>query len=179
MADTPLRGYNGRHEWFWEPGDDDKAVYPLANLMDMYEKSVGRNATLIIGLTPNPDGLLPPGDVARLKELGREIQRRFSTPLASVSGKAEVLTLPLKGEKPVNYCIIQENIRNGQRVRAYRVEAKVNGGWVTVYKGSSIGHKRIQSFAPAKASALRLTVEKAAGTPEISSFSAFRVIDES
>lgn len=19
MADTPLRGYNGRHEWFWEP----------------------------------------------------------------------------------------------------------------------------------------------------------------
>ena len=178
MADTPLRGYNGRHEWFWEPGDDDKAVYPLANLMDMYEKSVGRNATLIIGLTPDPDGLLPPGDAARLKELGQEIRRRFGTPLASVSGNAETLTLPLKGEQSVNYCIIQENIRHGERVRAYRVEAKVNGSWIPVCEGTSIGHKRIQSFAPVKASALRLTVEKAAGTPEISNFSACCVMDK-
>lgn len=99
MADTPLRGYNNRHEWFWEPGDDDKAVYPLANLMDIYEKSVGRNATLIIGLTPNPDGLIAPEDVERLKELGQEIRRRFGTPLASVSGNAETLTLPLKESK--------------------------------------------------------------------------------
>jgi len=22
MSDAPLRGYNGRHEWFWEPGDE-------------------------------------------------------------------------------------------------------------------------------------------------------------
>lgn len=77
MADTPLRGYNGRHEWFWEPGDDDKAVYPLSNLMDMYEKSVGRNATLIVGLTPNPEGLISQQDVKRLQEWGQEINRRF------------------------------------------------------------------------------------------------------
>lgn len=51
MADSPLRGANGRHEWFWEP-DDENNIYPLTTLMDMYEKSVGRNATLIIGLTP-------------------------------------------------------------------------------------------------------------------------------
>lgn len=178
MADTPLRGYNNRHEWFWEPGDDDKAVYPLANLMDIYEKSVGRNATLIIGLTPNPDGLIPPEDVERLKELGQEIRRRFGTPLASVSGNAETLILPLKGEQSVNYCIIQENIRHGERVRTYRVEAKVNGSWITVCKGTSIGHKRIQSFDPIKASALRLTVEKAIGMPEISNFSACYVMEK-
>ena len=178
MADTPLRGYNNRHEWFWEPGDDDKAVYPLANLMDIYEKSVGRNATLIIGLTPNPDGLIAPEDVERLKELGQEIRRRFGTPLASVSGNAETLTLPLKGEQSVNYCIIQENIRHGERVRTYRVEAKVNGSWITVCKGTSIGHKRIQSFDPIKASALRLTVEKATGMPEISNFSACYVMEK-
>ena len=88
MADTPLRGYNGRHEWFWEPGDDDKAVYPLENLMDMYEKSVGRNATLIVGLTPNPDGVIPEGDVKRLKEWGEEIARRFgdSPPFRCAAG---------------------------------------------------------------------------------------------
>lgn len=46
MADTPLRGINGRHEWFWEP-DDENTVYPVESLMNMYYKSVGRNATLI------------------------------------------------------------------------------------------------------------------------------------
>ncbi|MEG0648034.1 MAG: alpha-L-fucosidase, partial [Bacteroides sp.] len=60
MADTPLRGANGRHEWFWEP-DDENNLYPLDELMDKYEKSVGRNATLIMGLTPDPTGLLPAG----------------------------------------------------------------------------------------------------------------------
>ena len=73
MADAPLRGYNGRHELFWEPSEDDKAVYPLNDLMDMYEKSVGRNATLMIGLTPNPDGVIPQGDVTRLQKWGAEI----------------------------------------------------------------------------------------------------------
>ena len=88
------------------------------------------------------------------------------------------LTLPLKGEQSVNYCIIQENIRHGERVRTYRVEAKVNGSWIPVCKGTSIGHKRIQSFDPIKASALRLTVEKAIGMPEISNFSACYVMEK-
>lgn len=37
MADTPLRGMNGRHEWFWEP-DDDGNIYPVDSLMNMYYK---------------------------------------------------------------------------------------------------------------------------------------------
>ena len=86
MADTPLRGANGRHEWFWEP-DDENNIYPLDALMDKYEKSVGRNATLILGLTPDPTGLIPIGDTQRLKEMGDEINRRFSSPIAKTLGK--------------------------------------------------------------------------------------------
>ena len=63
-------------------------------------------------------------------------------------------------------------------MRTYRVEAKVNGSWIPVCKGTSIGHKRIQSFDPIKASALRLTVEKAIGMPEISNFSACYVMEK-
>ena len=69
MADAPLRGYNGRHEWFWEPGDEEH-IFPLTHLMEIYEKSVGRNSTLIMGLTPDPDGLMPEPDVKRLAEWG-------------------------------------------------------------------------------------------------------------
>lgn len=95
--------------------------------MDMYEKSVGRNATLIIGLTPDPDGLLPAGDEQRLKEWGEEINRRFGTPLAETQGRRQRLTLNLNEKQPVNYCIIQEDIAKGERIRQYKIEAKVNG----------------------------------------------------
>lgn len=173
MADTPLRGYNGRHEWFWEPGDDDKAVYPLENLMDMYEKSVGRNATLIVGLTPNPNGVIPEGDVKRLKEWGEEIARRFGTPLALTSGKAKKLSLDLKGKQKVNYYILQEDITLGERIRAYRVEARTGGKWVTVAKGISVGHKRIERFGPVEATAFRVVVEQCTDTPQIRNFSVY------
>lgn len=175
MADTPLRGYNGRHEWFWEPGDDDKAVYPLANLMDMYEKSVGRNATLIVGLTPNPQGVIPEGDVERLKEWGREIERRFGTPLAWTSGRGEKLALNLGDRKDANYYILQEDISKGERIRVYRVEARVGGKWVTVAQGTSVGHKRIESFKTVKASGFRVVVEQSADTPQIKNFSVYHV----
>lgn len=76
MADAPLRGYTGRHEWFWEPGDE-KNIYPLKDLMNIYFKSVGRNATLILGLTPDNTGLLPKEDAQRLKEFGLEIKKKI------------------------------------------------------------------------------------------------------
>lgn len=175
MADTPLRGFNGRHEWFWEPGDDDRAVYPLGSLMDKYEKSVGRNATLILGLTPNPDGLLPGGDVQRLKEMGDEIRRRFASPLASASGRKKTLTVKFVKKQPVNYYILQENIRNGERIRRYRVEARINGKWRVVASGESVGHKRIERFETVEATALRVTVNECVALPDIRSFGAYFV----
>ncbi len=174
MADSPLRGANGRHEWFWEP-DDENNIYPLTTLMDMYEKSVGRNATLIIGLTPDPDGLLPAGDEQRLKEWGEEINRRFGTPLAETQGRRQRLTLNLNEKQPVNYCIIQEDIAKGERIRQYKIEAKVNGKWQTVCSGESVGHKRIAHFEPVETTALRLTVTQSVAVPEIRHFSAYNV----
>lgn len=174
MADTPLRGMNGRHEWFWEP-DDENTVYPVESLMNMYYKSVGRNATLIVGLTPDTTGLIPSGDVQRLKEWGDEINRRFSSPIASTSGQKKSLTLKLDKAQPVNHCIIQENIRNGERIRQYKVEARVNGKWQTICEGESVGHKRIEQFPTVEASALRLSISQSVAQPDIRNFSVFNV----
>lgn len=175
MADSPLRGANGRHEWFWEPGDDDRAVYPLETLTEMYEKSVGRNATLVLGLTPNPDGLLPDGDVQRLKELGDEIRRRFFAPAASTEGKGNTVTLPLEKKQQINYYQLRENIRLGERVRKYRIEAHVNGRWIQVAAGSAVGHKRIESFPPVTATACRLVIDASTAPPDIAEFSVYYV----
>ena len=172
MADTPLRGANGRHEWFWEP-DDENNIYSLDELMDKYEKSVGRNATLILGLTPDTAGLIPAGDARRLKELGDEVRKRFSSPLARTSGKKQKLLLSLKDKRPIDYCIIQENIKEGERIRQYKIEAKVDGKWKTVCTGESVGHKRIEKFDPIETDLLRLTVINSIAQPDITDFSAY------
>lgn len=172
MADTPLRGINGRHEWFWEP-DDENNIYPVVDLMDKYEKSVGRNATLILGLTPDPHGLIPAGDVRRLREFGEAIHTRFGTPLAKTAGQKKSLTLNLEKKQSVNACIIQEEIAKGERIREYKVEAKVKGKWQTVCTGESVGHKRIETFESVEATALRLSITKSIALPEIINFSVY------
>lgn len=177
MADAPLRGYNGRHEWFWEPGDEDH-IFPLENLVDMYYKSVGRNATLIMGLTPDPDGLLPEPDVQRLKEWGEEINRRFSNPLASTKGKGKVLELKLKESLPVNHVIIQEDIAKGERIRNYEIEGYSGGRWITLANGESIGNKRIEKFDTIKLSRLRIKIIDSDGLAQIKDFSAYFVAEK-
>ncbi|MFT4569089.1 MAG: alpha-L-fucosidase, partial [Saprospiraceae bacterium] len=173
MADAPLRGYGG-HEWFWEP-DQESLVYPLENLMDIYYKSVGRNSTLIIGLTPDPNGLMPEEDVKRLKEWGDEIKRRFSNPLATTSGKGENIILKINDSREVNQLVLKEDIKMGERIREFVIEGKTKLGWQIIFKGSSIGHKLIHQFKGIEVSALRLKVLSSVKEAQILEFSAYYV----
>lgn len=172
MSDAPLRGYNGRHEWFWEPGDETH-IYPLEHLMKMYLNSVGRNSSLILGLTPDYRGLLPEADVTRLKEFGNEIKRRFGMPVASTSGEGKRLLLKLPAATKINAIVLREKIARGERVRSYRVEGKTRGKWKTLTTGSCIGHKRIEEVEPITVSALRLTIDKTVDIPLIDELSVF------
>ncbi len=176
MSDAPLRGYNGRHEWFWEPGDEAH-IYPLENLMNMYYKSVGHNSSLILGLTPDANGLLPEPDVKRLKEFGDEINRRFSTPIAATSGKGEKLNLKLPQKQKVNQLVLMEDISKGERVRKFIIEGKTKNGWQTIFQGSCIGHKFIHRFDEMEVSAIRLNILESKGEPQILNFSMFNIKD--
>lgn len=173
MADAPLRGYNGRHEWFWESADEG-SIFPLENLMDIYYKSVGRNSTLIMGLTPDPDGLLPESDVKRLKEWwGDEIKRQFSNPAATTSGKGKTIELKLDKRRKIDQIIIQEDIVYGERIRKYTVEALVNGKWRAICEGESVGHKRIQQFETIECNRIRLVVNEAIDEPIVKNFAIY------
>jgi len=174
MSDAPLRGYNGRHEWFWEPGDEAH-IFPLENLMTMYYNSVGHNSTLIMGLTPDPNGLLPEPDVKRLKEWGEEIHRQFGNPLAIISGKDKQLILNLKEPTLINHILLQEDIKHGERVREYIIEGFVKGEWIKIAEGSCIGHKRIEEISEVKVKKLRLKISKSVVEPLIINFSVYRV----
>lgn len=174
MSDAPLRGYNGRHEWFWEPGDENH-VFPLENLMEMYYGSVGHNSTLIMGLTPDPNGLMPKGDVQRLKEWGDEIHRRFGKAIAQTAGEGNSIELKLSAKQAINHIVIQEDIKRGERIREYEVQAKVKGKWQTIAEGTCVGHKRIQTFDSVKTDKVRLLVNKSTALPLLKRVSVFNV----
>ncbi|MDN5203022.1 alpha-L-fucosidase [Fulvivirgaceae bacterium BMA10] len=174
MSDAPLRGHNGRHEWFWEPGDEAH-VFPLENLVDMYYKSVGRNSTLILGITPDPNGLVPEPDAKRMKEFGDEIRRRFSQSIASKSSEGKTITLKLKRNTAINHIVIKEDIAQGERVRSYQLEGLINGKWQKLAEGSSIGHKRIEKIETVNVARIRLKIKEAVQEPIIKELSVYYV----
>ncbi|MBX2872773.1 MAG: alpha-L-fucosidase [Saprospiraceae bacterium] len=174
MSDAPLRGYNGRHEWFWEPGDETH-IYPVDKLVEMYEKSVGRNSTLILGLTPNADGLMPAEDVQRLQQFGAEIRKRYANPIAQTKGTGKRVLLKLPQKKQVSHVVLMENIIKGERVRQFQLEGKTSKGWQLIFTGSCIGHKFIHRFDSMELSALRLTVLDSIAEPDIKAFAVYDI----
>ncbi|WP_290797247.1 sulfatase-like hydrolase/transferase [Flavihumibacter sp. UBA7668] len=173
MADAPLRGYNGRHEWFWEPGDEAH-IFPLEKLMEIYNKSVGRNSTLIIGITPDNRGLVPDLDQQRLQEWGKAIDERFGNPLATVSGKGKMIQLKLKKPVTIKDIVVQEDILEGHRVKAFQIQGFVKGKWQILFTGSAIGHKFIHHLnEPLSTDHLRLIVTESSDEAIISNFSVY------
>jgi len=166
-CDVPIRN----HQWFWRP-NDEKLIYPLDALMDMYYKSVGRNCNLLLNANPDPSGLVPENDFQRYVEFGKEIHSRFGSRLAEVKGESDLLELEIGKLVEIDHAVIMEDIKHGERVRKYVIEALTEDQtWQKLCGGMSIGHKRIEKFSPIKTSKIRLRITESIARPIIRSFS--------
>ena len=164
MSDAPLRNHN----WFWDEGEDQK-IRPLKALVNMYYNSVGRNSTLIIGLTPDTRGLIPEPDVKRCAEWGDAIRNDFSNCVGQTQGAGNFIELALPKPETFDLIVLQEDIRQGERVRAFVLEALQNGTWQPLAKGTCMGHKFIHRLEkPITTDKLRLKIEASIATPVIS-----------
>jgi alpha-L-fucosidase len=71
-----------RPGWFWHAAEDAKVKTPQ-DLMDLYLKSVGRGASLLLNVPPNRKGLLSSEDVASLKGFDGIVQTTFAENLTA------------------------------------------------------------------------------------------------
>jgi alpha-L-fucosidase len=177
-CDVPLPG----HKWFWrgeaKPGkpSDEKQEKTLASLMDMYYRSVGRNCNLLLNATPDTTGLIPEVILPHYANFGKEIRRRFGTPVAETKGEGETVELALKTPAKIDHVVTMEDIAHGERVRAYEIEGLTPGNtWQKLCDGISIGHKRIQRFDPQEVSKLRFRATQSVATPKIRRLAVFSV----
>ncbi|UCF39281.1 MAG: alpha-L-fucosidase [Acidobacteriota bacterium] len=69
-----------RPGWFWHPNEEPKS---LAELIEIYFNSVGRNSVLLLNLPPDRRGLIPEEDVARLREFRKTLDQIFAEDLAA------------------------------------------------------------------------------------------------
>ncbi len=72
-----------------------------------------------------------------------------------------------------NRVMIQEDIRLGQRVEAFTIEAWDGSQWKPVSQGTTIGYKRLLRFPDTTAARVRLTITKARACPTIAALSVF------
>ncbi|MBQ41969.1 MAG: hypothetical protein CME15_05875, partial [Gemmatimonadetes bacterium] len=143
------------------------------DLMEMYERSVGRGAVLLLNNTPDPTGLIPETDVVRSGEFGAEIERRYGIPVIDTAGTGKELNMGPSAPVAIDAVMIQEDIRKGQRIRAYQVEGLVDGEWKEHSKGTSVGYKKIDRFSTVEVEQIRLRVTDSAADPVISNFAVF------
>jgi alpha-L-fucosidase len=70
-----------RPGWFYHAAEDDKVKSPRA-LLDLYFKSVGRGASLLLNIPPDRRGRIPEGDLKSLDEFRRLREGLFARDLA-------------------------------------------------------------------------------------------------
>jgi len=82
--------------------------------------------------------------------------------------KTATLTIDLGKPTLFNRFLVQEYIRLGQRVKAFTVEALVDGNWKAVAKATTIGYKRVLRFPSVKATQVRFNITDSKCSPVIS-----------
>jgi alpha-L-fucosidase len=173
-------------------------VKSVAELLDTYEKTVGRGAQLMIGIAPDDRGLLPDSDVQRLAEFGAAVRSIYGADknlarhahvapafAAVIDGDPDTFwsapsdsrsaTIEISFDTPITFdrALTMEWLNDGQQIEKYAIEAFAGGKWTTLYAGTSIGHKKIDKFARVTTTRVRLVILSSAAPARIREFQLF------
>ncbi|MEO6612072.1 MAG: alpha-L-fucosidase [Chitinophagaceae bacterium] len=216
--DTLNRGnYNGqlwipaecdvsiRPGWFYHSKEDNQVKTP-GQLFEVYLKSVGRGANLLLNVPPDRRGLINENDSTALlgfKALRDEnfadnllkqadtyyefSPRDFSQKpfvLRAIDSAATVyginlqnFIVQLKQPTKINCIVLREAIHLGQSIRQFSVVLYVKDKAVGEIQGRSVGRKRILTFPAMSITSFRVYLDDAKGNDNISGIAGY-LIDE-
>lgn len=161
-----------RPGWFYH-ADQDNQVRSLANLVNIYYRSVGCNSVLLLNIPPDKRGLLHENDVQRIKELSDYVKKTFADnrveqgDIAWTAKVGDAKEYKVKKNALVNTFLIQEDISKGQRIEGFTVEAFTKGAWRPVGEGTTVGYKRLLRFSDTPAEKVRVTITGTRGDANI------------
>jgi alpha-L-fucosidase len=164
-----------RPGWFWHEKENDRVKSP-AELLDLYFKSVGRGASFLLNVPPDRRGLLHENDVASLKGFGELLRGTFRNKLvdAKTVDGAQEFNLSFGRPAAVRTIRLRENLRLGQRVEGFELDAWLSGTWQSIARGTSIGSCRLIRLPdPITTGKVRLRITKSPVPPALSEVAIF------
>lgn len=163
-----------RATWFWKT-NNESTLKSVAQLMDMYERSVGHGGVLLLNNTPDRSGQIPEGDAKRSKEFGDAIEKRYGLAITDTSGVGREFVLQPSSPVTIDRVVLMEDLTRGERVRHYSLEAQIDGVWKPLAEGTAIGHKKIDRVPATMVQAVRLKIGESVGVPQIRRFAIYAV----
>ncbi len=184
-----------RPGWFYHREEDEK-VKSLEELVSVYEKSVGGNATFLLNIPPTPAGLLHEKDIKRLQELGDYLRATYQTNLAETAvieasdeeknhpvsslkipdetyykpGDGQYtaeITVTWEKKRRFSRIVLMEQIRLGQRIEEFSLLIKEENEYRTIYEGTTVGYKKIARFGEISTEVLKIRITDSRVCPAI------------
>ncbi len=189
-----------RPGWFYHQAEDNKVKTPQT-LFNLYLQSVGNGGNLLLNVPPDRTGQINAADSAALVGFGKLRADAFKTDLFAKStlssyGKEDpslnnltdhnintywassqqenseiVIDLPRK--KQINTLVLEEMISFGQRVQSFTIEVSDGSSFQPVYRGTTIGRKKIATFAKQDTDKIKITITHAKAAPVLRGVAAF------
>lgn len=190
-----------RPGWFYHD-HENSSLEVMSKAIMCYFKSVGNNGTFILNISPSHTGRIDQKDLEQLITLGAQLELEFkddftegaeftssgcSDELHSEkfinSGKSYFKTA--KGAKKtsivvnmgdvcsIDKIVLAENIATGQQIEKFSLYYFYNKRWRRIYKGTTIGRKKICIVQPMEAKRIKLVIEKTRDFATISEFKVY------
>ncbi|MGQ9801963.1 MAG: alpha-L-fucosidase [Candidatus Saccharicenans sp.] len=193
-----------RPGWFYHQ-KEDRAVKSPRELFEIYFKSVGRNSVLLLNVPPDKRGLINENDVRALRGWRQLLDQTFkqgyikkSAVRASSERPGHPASRLLKrnpdgywmaggGQFPVYLevklqerrqfdCLeLKEELTRGQRIEAFRLEAWLEGKWVEITRGTTVGYKRLLTFPAVTTDRVRLTILQSRDLPCLNALNLYQL----
>ena len=193
-----------RPGWFYHAKEDD-AVKSADQLFDLYLKSVGRGANLLLNVPPDARGLINEHDSIALVRFNKLRSESFKSNLslkakgflsnpdgmkftpklndsktATTEATVQSGLMLIRFDKPtsMNCVVLREGIQSGQQVKQFRIRLMdAENHLLKEITGSTIGRKRILTFPTTSVSIIALSTEAQKSAAQISEIEAY-LIDE-
>jgi alpha-L-fucosidase len=180
-----------RPGWFYHPAEDSLVKSP-EQLFNIYLKSVGRGANLILNVPPDRRGLISSYDSAALMGFARLRLESFINNLIlnenavifyagqNITGilgdgngefelgktyKKEWLEIVFNRPIAVNCIFIKEAVSRGQRIKSFSIALYDGDSLVYQTNRSTVGHHRLVSFPTRHTSRIHIQVTDAKSDP--------------
>jgi alpha-L-fucosidase len=193
-----------RPGWFYHAKEDSLVKSP-EKLFDIYLKSVGRGANLILNVPPDPRGLISSYDSSALMGFAKLRRESFQQDLLQKEGVAvfqneknisslikvhdavirtgknfreENIDVRFNRNQEVNAIMLKEALQYGQQVESFEIECYDESGLIFKKTYTTIGHQRILSFPAQRINHIRIRITEAKTAPVFSGIAVYHIPEE-